>query len=76
MSDTNNNPLQNFINDIKQTSVERFKINNPEYMKKYYIENKEKYNEKITCAICNGVYKYSNKSKHEATKKHIRALTT
>lgn len=49
-------------------------MNKKEYGKKYYIENKAYWYEKFTCDVCNGTYIRAYKSRHNITKKHLRAI--
>jgi hypothetical protein len=42
--------------------------------KDYYEENKEKFQEKIICPDCGSEYKKYNKSHHDKTNKHQKAL--
>jgi methyl coenzyme M reductase alpha subunit len=52
--------------------VNKKKVYDPVYHKKYYELNKEKFKQKIHCDVCGGNYLYSNRSKHMNTKKHRR----
>jgi hypothetical protein len=61
--------------DSKERATQKFKLNNPNYMIDYYQQNKQKFKEKIDCTICGGKYAYSNKNKHNNSKKHIKKLT-
>ena len=49
-------------NDIKRESKD--------YMKEYYLKNKERFNVKVKCETCGRLYKKSNKSNHIKTKNH------
>ena len=60
--------------DSKQRAIEKFKSNNPHYMVDYYQANKQKFKQKIECPICNRLYAYSNKNKHNNSKKHQKAI--
>jgi hypothetical protein len=40
-------------------------------MKSYYMDNLEKFKNKIDCVICHKQYSYANKHKHMNTKHHI-----
>jgi hypothetical protein len=44
------------------------------YRKKYYEENKDKWYKKEVCGICGGKYTGSNKTAHNDTKKHKKAV--
>ena len=52
----------------------------PDYQKKYYADNKEKYKEyfstKVFCPECRAEYCRSNQTNHLKSKKHIKALET
>ncbi len=60
--------------DSKQRATEKFKTKHPNYMINYYQVNKQKFKEKIECPICNKLYAYSNKNKHQNSKYHIKKL--
>ena len=48
-----------------------YRNDNKEYMKSYYMDNLEKFKNKIDCVICHKQYSYANKHKHMNTKHHI-----
>jgi hypothetical protein len=51
----------------------------PEYHKKYYLENRDKYKmywaQKVECSICKSIYAKSNVTNHLKTKKHAKAIS-
>lgn len=49
--------------------MKKFLESKPTYYKEYYNKNKEKYAIKIMC-ICGKEYTYTNKYKHNLTKRH------
>jgi hypothetical protein len=46
-----------------------------EYLKQYYVNNKEKLQEKLNCE-CGGCYTYEHKTQHLKTKKHKNFIKT
>ncbi len=46
-----------------------------EYMKQYYMDNKDEvFNKKYNCEICGGKYTHSNRNHHMKRKKHLSAI--
>jgi len=45
--------------------------NTKEYMKKYYTNNKNKFNKKILCEVCNKEISQPSFKKHLESKKHL-----
>jgi hypothetical protein len=55
-------------------NIENLNIKKKCNYKDYYEANKEKFQEKIVCSDCGSEYKKYNKSSHEKTNKHQKAL--
>lgn len=79
---------RDYINSVVCVNKNVGSTKDPDYYKKYYVENKEHYqnyyiknkdkinirrNKKFNCD-CGGKYSLRNKSQHEKTNKHIIAL--
>lgn len=58
----------------KKDYLIKYRRDNPEYMKHYYIENKEKFKSKVLCETCKHLYPYCNKTHHIKSKKHLKAF--
>jgi hypothetical protein len=50
------------------------KYNQNQYNKNFQIKNKDRINKKYDCNICFGSYTYFNKSKHNQSLRHRKAL--
>ncbi len=58
-----------------EISEDKKKYDNKQYYQKFINKNKDKLTEHYTCDLCGGKYTYWNKYKHNATNKHIRAIS-
>jgi hypothetical protein len=59
--------------DMKQY-LKTYRETNPEYMKIYYQNNKDKFKQKHECPTCGHKYSYCNKTHHLNSKKHKRHI--
>lgn len=59
-------------------TIQEKKDSKREYMSRYYLDNKDKINErryvKHDCPICYGRYSLAHKTQHERTQRHVKAL--
>ena len=52
----------------------KYKINNSDKLKQYYLDNVDKDRKKYDC-ICGGKYTHANIKRHQNTKKHQKYIT-
>jgi hypothetical protein len=66
--------------EYKKSKANDFRLNNPDYNKKYYSANKKRLNvhkkRDITCNVCNKIMKFSSYYKHIKSKNHEKTFNT
>jgi hypothetical protein len=60
---------QEYFRQYRENNLEKIK----EYQQKYYLANKEKYNEKIECE-CGRYYDIKHKNRHLKTQIHLNNI--
>ena len=71
-TDTKSDILNDISDEDKLKNKKVKKYDTKVYNATFYIKNKDKISEKITCSVCCGNYTYFNKSKHFKSDKHTK----